>query len=192
MLHNEIQCTLANLKRFAIERSVQAIQQDVSEWLSNIGYSSSIDSGARFGDLEFWWKKDLNRKHKHEGIDIKLSAGTPVPALYQGAVVGVIPQVKTPDDFSRGYDFIGNTVIIAHSFVNEKLQLLVSIYGHIDPSSSQNEIIGYVAKSQKHALPSHLHLSMGWLKAEEKISNWKQISFQETSLVELFNPLPAS
>jgi murein DD-endopeptidase MepM/ murein hydrolase activator NlpD len=144
-----------------------------------------------------WWGDGGKRIAPHEGLDLcfyrdqaheihRLHPGTRIPAMYDGTVVRVLD------------DFLGRTVVIAHS-LPEGDGAFYTIYGHIVPregldvdrSVREGEFVARLtdaSRSRDNALP-HLHVSLGWTRDAIAHHNldWETIPH----VLNLLDPLPA-
>jgi len=137
---------------------------DFSKW--------HFEKGMGFGENDKWWEGTGERTHPHEGVDVcfyttkrgsraNLSLDTYIPALYSGEVIKVFD------------DFIGQTILLRHSFLCEIDCQLYSMYGHVNPlfhvTAGQEidctEKIATIADTalKKRPMPPHLHISTLWL-----------------------------
>jgi murein DD-endopeptidase MepM/ murein hydrolase activator NlpD len=145
-----------------------------------------------------WWGNHGIRVRPHEGLDIGLyvdrqrkirclDAKTDIPACYDGIIVKVFN------------DFIGESMLIEHTFSAHPHVTFYTIYGHLNRNDAchagqsvrEGDIIGTLAEpddSKTDILP-HLHLSLGW--SPEKISyasiDWKHLCTASTLI--LLDPL---
>ena len=150
--------------------------------------------GMLFEETDKWWGNKGKRDKPHEGIDLcsykngqnkilYLNEKTSIPVMYDGIIAKIMD------------DFLGETVIVEHTFKNDKL---CSFYGHIQPDKSldigkfvkEGDIIGSltVGKKVKDIFP-HLHISMG--RVLRSISyeqlNWETMNVLENLM--LLDPL---
>jgi murein DD-endopeptidase MepM/ murein hydrolase activator NlpD len=109
-----------------------------------------------------------------------------IPAMYDGVVVKIID------------DFIGETIIMKHSFPEISKGIFLTLYGHTNPKKSlaagqivkAGEIIAALAapRGSKDLLP-HLHLTLAW--SPEAIPpdmlNWTTIG--NSDIARLVDPL---
>lgn len=135
-------------------------QQDFHQWALQPGMLYAADST--------WWGARKTRPRPHEGLDLctfsdrqgelhSLGAGTLIPALFSGQVVAMFA------------DFLGQSILLTHH--QHGGRRLCSILAHVmaEPHVAigypchEGEIIARIAKSQKAAIPAHLHLSTLWL-----------------------------
>lgn len=140
--------------------------------LSERGFEGWVFApGMLFDAGDKWWGDRGKRGTPHEGLDIclykdgqgrvlRLDAGSRVPVMYDGAVVGIID------------DFLGKSVIVEHRFPEVPRVGLITIYGHTVPcrdclvggSVKGGDIIATIAgpgASTRHRYP-HLHVCLGW------------------------------
>lgn len=120
--------------------------------------------GMLFGSMEKWWGQG-RRRERHNGLDLRefefnngrkgvFGGGRSVPAVHDGVAV------KTEKDF------LGQTVFLAHDFLEEGKRLY-TIYGHMAPVALAagervrvGAILGRVAEYEGMKVPAHLHLSV--------------------------------
>ncbi len=155
--------------------------------------------GMEFGAQETWWGDRGRRARSHEGIDLcfyrgvednifHIDEGAKIPAMYDGIVLKIID------------DFIGETVIMKHSFPEISEGTFLTLYGHTNPKKSlaagqsvkAGEIIATLAtpRRSKDLLP-HLHLTLAWTTdpIPYEILNWTTIG--NPDIVRLVDPLQA-
>ncbi|MBI4847946.1 MAG: hypothetical protein HY808_05120 [Nitrospirae bacterium] len=95
--------------------------------------------GMLFDDTNKWWGDQGMRDKPHEGVDLcfyndgqggihRLNEDMKIPAMYDGAVAGVIN------------DFLGKSVIIEHKLPDNDQIRWCTIYWHTNPVS---EVVQY-------------------------------------------------
>ena len=128
--------------------------------------------GMLFGSVEKWWAGGGSRANPHEGLDMALfrdgnghvrrvGAGTLVPAMYEGEVMGI------------GRDYLGESVFLRHRIEDGQGRTLHTIYGHIHFSHhvrtlarvDAGEVLGSVADPglRGKKAPAHLHITTAWI-----------------------------
>ncbi len=133
-----------------------------------------FDPGMLFNAQHKWWADRENRPKPHEGLDVcfysnshgsiqRLDENTKIPALFDGTVVKIID------------DFLGKSVFIQHILPDGNNGRLFTLYGHTTVSEDlgvgkqvkQGEFITTLAAATraKAAIPTHLHISLGWTTA---------------------------
>jgi murein DD-endopeptidase MepM/ murein hydrolase activator NlpD len=126
--------------------------------------------GMEFGAQETWWGNKGTRVRPHEGIDLCFYRGAAdkifqiderakIPATHDGIVVKIID------------DFVGETIIMKHSFPDISEGTYLTLYGHTNPNKSltTGQIVnagGIIAtlatpRGSKGLIP-HLHLTFAW------------------------------
>lgn len=119
------------------------------KWPTNI-YTMALSD---FGDD--WVKSCGGLIKKHTGIDLSLSAGTPIYAMYWGTVKAKFLSSPTSD--------WGHAVTISHGY-GASGNWWTSTYHHIDPVVNvgqyinRGQLIGYVHWT--NAFPTHLHFGV--------------------------------
>lgn len=153
--------------------------------------------GMLYHDIDAWWTDDSVRPNPHEGIDLcfykdnsgqvcRIGEGTKIPIMYDGEIVHIHD------------DFLGKSIYVKHSTINDMGNILHTIYGHTIPLNRydtnmtirEGDIIAEMAISPKNKkLHPHIHITMAWLP--ESISykeiNWETIG--NPQLVTLCNPI---
>ncbi len=158
----------------------------LSEWL--------FHPGMLFGSDVKWWGDGESRDSPHEGLDFRtyktrktgicnVDETTLVPVLFNGEIVNIIS------------DFLGQSVVVRHNYLNTDRKELYTIYGHIILSGKavigdiirEDTSIGSLAASR--SVPPHLHVSIAWVSGSinPQSLNWKTILDTET--VTLIDPL---
>ncbi|RJQ46183.1 MAG: M23 family metallopeptidase [Nitrospiraceae bacterium] len=142
--------------------------------------------GMLFNSHEKWWDRPGERKTSHEGLDMclfrdadnkisRLKINTKVPVMFDGVVTKILD------------DFMGKTIIIEHTFSNNKKSRLCTLYAHVMPHPdihpgaivSKGDIIAAIADTagSRCGILPHLHISV--LAISEDISyeelNWENI-----------------
>ncbi len=126
--------------------------------------------GMLFNGGDKWWGDKSKRVAPHEGLDfslyedrqgrlLRLGAGTRVPAMYDGSVVGIVD------------DFLGKTIVMEHRFPQEPALTLVTAYGHTVPAHGvrsgrafrAGEVMATIASrgAEQKGIDPHLHVSLG-------------------------------
>ena len=145
-----------------------------------------FEPGMKFAETDKWWKPGSFRDRPHEGLDLLiflderrerhlLPPGTAIPPLLSGTRVARIP------------DFLGETVILAHSFLDEAGRRLHTFYAHLQPTTAPatgkimapGSLIGKIGGAGKTATPCppHLHLSLAWVDAAYPIQDFRWDGF---------------
>ncbi len=147
--------------------------------------------GMLFHAENRWWGDLGKRERPHEGVDfclyrdgrdrmLRLDAGTKIPAMYDGVVVGIVD------------DFLGQSVMMEHAFPGCGDSRFYSIFGHTLPdgglcvgkSVKAGDIIATVAEppGPKADMLPHLHLSLGWTSKATGYDqlDWMSIGCQDT------------
>ncbi len=127
--------------------------------------------GMLFGAEQLWWGTGARRPTPHEGVDFclyqdtearvhELSVTTRVPAVCEGTIVRIAP------------DFLGQSVYLKHSLLNDEGQQFYTIYGHTQPDAmlqlgkhlEAEETFACIApvSTRSKVLP-HLHLTCAWI-----------------------------
>lgn len=126
--------------------------------------------GMLFWGKNKWWGDESRRVTPHEGLDFslyedregglfRLGAGSRVPVMYDGIVVGIVD------------DFLGKTIIMEHRFPQAPALALVTVYGHTKPALAlrpgrafrAGEVMASIASrgASNKAIDPHLHVSLG-------------------------------
>jgi hypothetical protein len=153
-------------------------KDELREWL--------FEPGMKFAETNKWWQPEAGRDKPHEGLDLLifldgrrgrhlLPSGTIIPPLLNGTEV------------ARIADFMGETVILAHDFLDDAGRRLHTFYAHLQPSSAPTSTatiptssrIGKIAAQTKkpRACPPHLHLSLAWVDKSYPIQNFRWDNF---------------
>jgi hypothetical protein len=162
--------------------------EDFSEWL--------FHPDMLHRALGKWWG-DLGRRiTPHEGVDVtlyrdkagavhQLASDTGVPAMYDGTILSIIP------------DLLGKTVVLEHE---SDEGLFLTIYGHLIPADApsmgalvaQGDILGTAAGPQGRTpgLLPHVHITLAKVLGNISCSSldWHQIA--TSPLFVLKDPLP--
>jgi len=151
--------------------------------------------GMLFQSMEKWWGNGGTRLRPHEGLDLclylehsgnarHLPTETQIPALYDGTIVSIIR------------DFMGLSIFVGSQF--KEGQALVWAFGHMAPHErlseglkiSMGELLGTLAaNTKKGGPPSHLHISMGWLKTGNPPTRADWDLMVDSSVISLLDPL---
>jgi hypothetical protein len=126
--------------------------------------------GMLFCGKDKWWGDKSKRVTPHEGLDFslyedregglfRLGAGSRVPAMYDGIVVGTVD------------DFLGKTIVMEHRFPQAPALALVTVYGHTKPARGlrpgrafgAGEVMATIAsrRASQKGIDPHLHVSLG-------------------------------
>jgi hypothetical protein len=126
--------------------------------------------GMLFWGKNKWWGDESRRVTPHEGLDFslyedregglfRLGAGSRVPVMYDGIVVGIVD------------DFLGKTIIMEHRFPQAPALALVTVYSHTKPARGlrpgrafrAGEVMATIASrgASNKAIDPHLHVSLG-------------------------------
>ena len=155
--------------------------------------------GMEFGAQETWWGGRGRRAKPHEGIDLCFYRGAAnnvfhvdkrakIPAMYDGIIVKVIG------------DFIGETIIMKHSFPDIGEGTFLTLYGHTSPGESidigrsvrAGEIIATLATPRgSKTLQPHLHLTLAWSTKPVSLDNLDWTNISNPDIVQLVDPLEA-
>jgi hypothetical protein len=161
----------------------------LGEWL--------FHPGMLFGSTVRWWGDMARRDTPHEGLDLQayrtvraairnLNEVTAVPVIFGGKVVRIID------------DFLGRSVFVRHARDTDGSHLYTA-YGHVRPFSGtqpgedmeEGGIIGTIADAREKnaAIPSHLHVSVAWVKdtVPPEVLDWKTMA--DSDMVVLIDPL---
>ena len=125
-----------------------------------------FETGMLFLSEKKWWGDKGYRRHRHNGLDIRLyetSEGTlttineetRIPIIYEGRIVSIIK------------DFLGRSLFAAHEIYDGNFQLY-TIYGHVIQATSivtgkflnEGTPVATLAKASDAQVPSHLHVSV--------------------------------
>ena len=139
----------------------QPVLDDFDSWV--------FHPGMMFDSAHKWWRDFGTRDFPHEGIDLCLFLDrsmrtrclrpeTRVPAMFDGVVRAMFK------------DYLGQAIIVEHSFEKHENSKMLTVYAHTDPLDkirsgrqvSQGDIIATIAdthRSKANILP-HLHLSL--------------------------------
>lgn len=162
----------------------------VKEWL--------FCPGMLFQSRGKWWGDRGARPRPHEGLDLllyqdqegrilRLTEATAVQAVFDGVVVGIIP------------DFLGRSVIVEHASREESVGRVYAIYAHIRPMTGispgtdvrRGDRIAVIALPDRAPFPMapHLHLSIAWSARPipEDQFNWNTIGVSNALV--LMDPL---
>jgi len=154
--------------------------------------------GMKFGDTDKWWQPGTTRENPHEGLDLlifldgsgkrhHLPPGTAIPLLLGGTEV------------ARIADFMGETVILAHDFLDDAGRRLHTFYAHLQPTGAPasgatmaaGSQIGKIATPAKTTLacPPHLHLSLAWVDKSYPIQDFRWADFWTPETFKPADPL---
>jgi hypothetical protein len=160
--------------RAARSRPPKPLAALFQQWLQRLAAASGFASwsfrkGVLFGDRMEWWGTKSRRLTMHEGIDFAegslmdgaiqaIREGTPVSALADGKVVGILD------------DFLSQTLVVCHTGIKDSEgNWFYTLYSHIHPERDKTgsvkggQIIGQVCKSRRAGAPAHLHLTGAWI-----------------------------
>ncbi len=168
-------------------QELQRLNNYPAGWLRNWLFRP----GMKFGDPQKWWDPGTNRPRPHEGLDLltfqdetgreqQLLPGTKTPPILSGAVVARLP------------DFRGETVVLAHDFLDNAGRRLHTFYAHLEPTGSPASgsilapgvacgTITAPGKTSRHC-PPHLHISLAWVDKLYPIQvfRWEDFADSET------------
>lgn len=157
-----------------------------------------FDPGMKFGESDKWWQPGTTRARPHEGLDLLffldargerhlLPPGTAIPPLLDGIEV------------ARIADFLGETVILAHDFLDEAGRRLHTFYAHLQPTGTPangktmgaDHQLGKIAAPAKTPItcPPHLHLSLAWLDKSYPIQDFHWGGFRASETFRPGDPL---
>lgn len=148
-------------------------KEELREW--------RFEPGMKFGESEKWWQPGTTRARPHEGLDLLifpdasgeehlLPPGTAIPPLLGGCEV------------ARIADFLGETVILAHDFLDEAGRRLHTFYAHLQPVTAPAsgaimaatcQIGKIAAPTRTPTCPPHLHLSLAWVDKTYPIQDFR-------------------
>ena len=124
--------------------------------LLKAGTNGGADKGKRVAPHE---GLDFSLYQDREGRLFRLAAGSRVPAMYDGTVVGIVD------------DFLGKTIVMEHRFPQAPALALVTVYGHTVPAGGlrpgrafrAGEVMATIASrgASNKAIDPHLHVSLG-------------------------------
>lgn len=154
---------------------MRILQGWLRELEAEVGGSVLQEPGMEFGAQHAWWGERKPRPRPHEGVDVatfrtSLSElrrldDTPIRALEDCTAVACFP------------DIIGRTVVLQCSADRRRCWLLGHLRAtdvHPGQRFARGEAIGQAAVSENRC-PSHLHLSLLRLVAEE--GSWESIDW---------------
>lgn len=138
--------------------------------------------GMEFGAELLWWNGRA-RRSLHEGVDFCMgrAAGGELVHVASGAAVLSVAAGSVRAVFG---DFIGETVVVRHPQWASDGCCLHTIFGHTQSgvpegaSVGPGDAIGVVAPSRTSA-PSHLHLSLAWLREDAPVRGWRDLAALE-------------
>jgi hypothetical protein len=156
-----------------------------------------VKAGMGFGDPGQWWGEPPKARPKpHEGLDLRgfwdkagneqpLPAGTIVPPLDRGRVVGIIA------------DFLGRTVIVDHGVSNRAGLSLHGFYAHLAAPATAtigadldaDEGLGAIAAGNRFC-PPHLHISTVWIARDFPLAQLRWANFIDQKGFRLCDPRP--
>jgi hypothetical protein len=154
--------------------------------------------GMGFNSPDKWWGDQGKRDRPHQGVDLcfyrnrqgrirRLEVNTQIPAMYEGTVVGMLP------------DFIGQSVILEQAPRDHGNRRLCAIYGHTTPKDGlfagmrvkPGQTVAALSdpNQRKMDILPHLHITLGWASPDicYDTLNWADIGV--TPMLELLNPL---
>jgi len=154
--------------------------------------------GMLFRSHEKWWGNRGKREWPHEGLDMcvyrdesgttrTLDVHTKIPVIYEGKIVRIID------------DFIGKTLCVTHNIHDGRGNILLSIYGHIEPGDGMSEgaeiregamvaLIKDVHKKKEKMLP-HVHISIAWIPQSLCYDELDWDTISNARFVVLMNPI---
>lgn len=147
---------LAGAILFALSSYAHAWIPSGLKWPTNV--YTTVTSGGWFGNNWLASMPDVctNRVKKHAGIDLSLSAGTPIYATYEGTVQARFLSSSNGDDW-------GQAITISHGWYGSG-NWWTSTYHHINPvvivgqHVLRGDLIGSVHYT--NAFPTHLHFGV--------------------------------
>jgi len=151
-----------------------------------------------FASTEKWWGDKGKRKIPHEGLDLcffvdrqkkilSLRKGIKIPVMNHGTIVKIMN------------DYLGKSIVIEHGLENSDHKTFITIYGHTIPNKhlcigekvASGDCIATLADTRESlsGLPSHLHISAGWLSKELSYDqlDWNMIG--GSKLLTLIDPV---
>ena len=154
--------------------------------------------GMLFNGSDRWWGGKGTRNVPHEGLDfclyedgrgriLHLGAGSSVPAMYDGTVVGIVD------------DLLGKTIVMEHRFPQVPAFRLITVYSHTKPARGVRPGEAFKAGDSVAAIASpgatgkavdpHLHVSLGWPSGAVDLRrlNWQNM----TEGLVMFDPIEA-
>lgn len=163
---------------------------ELREWL--------LEPGMKFTDTDKWWHPGTARDRPHEGLDLlifldgagkrhHLPPGATIPPLLNGTEMARIP------------DYLGETVILAHDFLDDAGRRLHTFYAHLQPTGAPASTTGMVTTSRvgkiavptkkTYACPPHLHLSLAWVDKSYSIQDFRWDNFCASETFRSGDPL---
>jgi murein DD-endopeptidase MepM/ murein hydrolase activator NlpD len=146
-----------------------------------------------------WWGDHRDRTTPHEGLDLcfyrdregriqSLDNSTWIPAMFEGTVVGIIP------------DFLGRSVVLRHQIPGDGARVFCTMYGHTNPESEmqigqivrEGETIARLThtRSSSTEVRAHLHLSIGLVPATFLFEGLDWAAIGDPGTMTLVDPLP--
>lgn len=145
-----------------------------------------------------WWGDLGQRDFPHEGIDLclycnrsgevcRLGHKTRIPVMNDGVVKAVFK------------DYLGQAIVIEHTFAQEKIGRFISAYAHTVPQKGiapgarvhRGDIIAHIADTRmsKAKIHPHLHFSIGRPSGTPAYDNFVWNMMRDPELVTLLDPL---
>jgi hypothetical protein len=170
----------------------------LNHWNENTISKGVFSPGMMFGAMDKWWGDLGKRSIPHEGLDVGLckdgagqfnilSAATKIPAIYDGSIVKIMD------------DFLGKTLIMAHTSLQRNGRFLLTIFGHAAPDNNirlhtavkrGQRICGISRPAKSTKVLPHLHITMGWASFRINFEHLDWNTMPRNDLLHLLDPAP--
>jgi hypothetical protein len=165
-------------------------KQEFDEWV--------FLPGMMFQAPDKWWGKRGKRNRPHEGLDLciyrarqnricHLKETSRIPAIYSGVVVKILD------------DFLGKSVIMAHTEPADKNLIFLTIFGHTQPAAGieagsflhQGDVMASVADPGRSGIGviSHVHISIGFFLKTIPYDQLNWDSIGKADVISLLDPV---